>query len=442
MGAQPSCPPLRPSVCSPATARRNFLFVLFDGGGNVAPQLTLARRLVERGHSVRVLTEHVLAAAVADSGARFEGFGRAPNRTDPGEDLIRDWEARTPWGAFAKARDNIVMGPAAAYAADTRAALEREPVDALVSDYLLFGAPIAAEALGVPTAVIVHHIYILPEPGKPAPGPGFLPSEGRAARVRDRLINRAFLALFNRGLDAVNGARREQGVRPLGHVLDQLDHLDLIMVLTSESFDFPAEGRPAHVRYVGPVLADPDWVEPWQVPWPDDHRPLVIVSFSTTYMAQERLLARTIGALGGLDAHVLVTTGRNIDPAGLPAPSNTVVVRSAPHAELFPRAAAVVTHAGMGTVTRALTSGVPLVCLPMGRDQPDVSARVVHAGAGLRLFPIARPAAILRAVERVINEPPFRAAAQRVGAQLVADAELAMGVAELEALAERSERLA
>ena len=29
---------------------REFLFVLWAGGGNVPPQLTLAGRLVERGH--------------------------------------------------------------------------------------------------------------------------------------------------------------------------------------------------------------------------------------------------------------------------------------------------------------------------------------------------------------------------------------------------------
>ena len=47
----------------------------------------------------------------------------------------------------------------------------------------------------------------------------------------------------------------------------------------------------------------------------------------------------------------------------------------------------------MGTVTRALAAGVPLVCMPMGRDQPDVAARVIHAGAGLRLRPGSRPRA-------------------------------------------------
>ena len=34
----------------PSFAPRRFLFVLWEGGGNVAPQLGLASGLVERGH--------------------------------------------------------------------------------------------------------------------------------------------------------------------------------------------------------------------------------------------------------------------------------------------------------------------------------------------------------------------------------------------------------
>ena len=413
------------------------MFALWDGGGNVAQQLTVARRLADRGHSVRVLTEDRLTHAVTEAGCRFEPFVRAPNRSDPDEDLIRDWEARTPLGAFARARDNIVMGPAAAYAADTRAALNREPVDVLVSDYMLLGVPVAGEAAGVPTAAIVHHIYIFPEPGKPAPGPGFLPSDRAIARVRDRLVSRLFLAFFNRGLGAVNGARSEQGLAPLAHVLEQLDHVDLVLILASESFDFLGTDRPSHIRYAGPVLADPAWVEPWRSPWSDDDRPLVAVSFSSTYMRQERVLGRTIKALGELPVRGLVTTGPAVDPQSLSTPSNVVAVRSAPHAEIFPQAAVVVTHAGMGTVTRALTSGVPLLCLPMGRDQLDIAARVVHAGAGLRLRPGASPRAIAGGVERLLGDPSFRAAAGRVGAQMRADAAEDRAVIELEALAGR-----
>jgi MGT family glycosyltransferase len=415
---------------------RRFLFVLWDGGGNVPPQLGLATGLVERGHDVRVLTEDCLAADVTAAGCRFEPFVEAPNRASRTEDLVRDSEARTPLGAFARARDRVVMGPAAAYADDTLAALEREAVDALASDYLLFGPPIAAQRTGVPTALLVHNVYIVPEPGKPAPGPGFLPARGLLGRVRDLVVSRALVALFNRGLPAVNLARTEYGLPPLRNALEQFDYVELILVLTSESFDLHGDSHPQHLRYVGSTLADPRWVDDWRSPWrEDDGRPLVIVSLSSTYMAQEHILARAIDGLGRLDARVLVTTGPAIDPASFRAPGNTTVVRSAPHAQLFPETAVVVTHAGMGTVTRALAAGVPLVCVPMGRDQLDVAARVVYHGAGVRLRPSAKPDAIRAAVERVIGEPSFRTAAERIGVSISADAAAQRGLAELETLA-------
>ena len=415
---------------------RRFLFVLWEGGGNVPPQLGLAKGLVERGHDVRVLTEDCLAADVAAAGCRFEPFVAAPNRASRDEDLVCDSLARTPLGAFARARDRVMMGPAAAYARDTRTALEREPVDALACDYLLFGPPIAAERAGVPTAALVHNVYLVPEPGKPAPGPGFAPARGPLGRARDIVVSRGFLALFNRGLPAVNRARTEQGLPPLRHVADHLDHVDRVLVLTSEVLDFHGHSHPPHLRYVGATLADPAWIDEWHSPWPaTDTRPLLIVSLSSTYMAQERVLKHAVEGLGRFDARVLVTTGPAIDPESLPRAGNTTVTRSAPHAKLFPDAAVVVTHAGMGTVTRALAAGVPLVCLPMGRDQLDVAARVAHAGAGLRLRPSAKPATIAAAAERVISEPGFRIAAQRIGAQIVADAAAHRGLAELETFA-------
>ena len=410
--------------------------MFWEGGGNVPVQLALAKGLVERGHEVRVLTEDCLAADVAAAGCRFEPFVEAPNRATRTEDLVRDSEARTPLGAFVRARDRVVMGPAAAYARDTRAALEREAVDAMASDYMLFGPPIAAERAGVPTALLVHNVYIVPEPGKPAAGPGFMPARGVLGRTRDRAVSHAFLALFNRGLPPVNRARKEQGLPPMRNVLEHFDRTQRVLVLTSESFDFHGYSHPQHLRYVGSTLTDPPWVEDWRSPWDeDDSRPLVIVSFSSTYIAQGRALARAIEGLSRVDARVLVTTGPAIDPASFHPAANTTVVRSAPHAQLLPETAVVVTHAGMGTVTRALAAGVPLVCIPMGRDQHDVAARVVYHGAGVRLRPSAKPDAIRAAVERLIHEPSFRTAAARLGANITADAAAQRGLAELEALA-------
>lgn len=59
-----------------------------------------------------------------------------------------------------------------------------------------------------------------------------------------------------------------------------------------------------------------------------------------------------------------------------------------------------------------------MLCLPMGRDQDDTAARVVHAGAGIRLKPHASPATIARGVARLLNEASFRQGAVRLRAAI------------------------
>ena len=127
------------------------------------------------------------------------------------------------------------------------------------------------------------------------------------------------------------------------------------------------------------------------------------------------MLQRIITALGTLHVRGLVTLGPAMAGERFDVPANVVAVPSAPHARVFPHAAAVVTHAGHGTVMRALVHGVPLLCLPMGRDQDDNAARVFARGVGLRLRPSAKPPRIAAAIQRLLDEPGFRVQAERLG---------------------------
>src|SRR6185312_17370469 len=79
------------------------------------------------------------------------------------------------------------------------------------------------------------------------------------------------------------------------------------------------------------------------------------------------------------------------------------------------RASAAVTHGGSGSVVGALAHGVPLVVLPLGADQPDNAERVRALGAGVVLdAATASPARIAEAVRAVLEEPAYRAAAERL----------------------------
>ena len=106
-----------------------FLIALAGGGGNIPPTLSVACALLGRGHEVRVITDPVLEPEVRAAGADFVSWSSAPHRfdLDPSSDLARDWEARTPMGSLARARDGYFCGPARGFADDVRAALKRRP---------------------------------------------------------------------------------------------------------------------------------------------------------------------------------------------------------------------------------------------------------------------------------------------------------------------------
>jgi len=78
------------------------------------------------------------------------------------------------------------------------------------------------------------------------------------------------------------------------------------------------------------------------------------------------------------------------------------------HDLLMPHMAAVVSHGGLGTITAALAAGVPLVCIPESRDQPDNAKRVVASGVGRAVAKDAPPAEIAAAIEGVLTDPAVR----------------------------------
>ena len=429
-----------------AVEPRRFLFVLWDGGGNVPPQLTIARRLVERGHEVRILAPRVLEQRIGAAGCAFVPYIRAPEHdsTSPRHDILQDWEPRTSFGAGARVRDRLMAEPALAFARDLLDALEKEPADIAVIDYLLLGAYIGAERAAIPTAALIHHIYPLPDPAIPPFGQGFQLANGTLGRLRDALFRRVFAQFYGAALPPMNEARRQLGLPPFSSIFDLFNQPDRVLVLSSRAFDFPAAALPGNVRYVGAQLDDRTPATAWESPWDaDDLRPLVVVSASTTFQQQRDLLRRVIQALAGMPVRALVTVGPALDVEAFPQHPNVVLRPYVPHRQVVPQADLVITHGGHGTVMTALSNGVPVLCLPMGRDQADIAARAVWRGAGLSLSSRSKPAAIRQTVTRMLADQRFRAGARRTADEISrADGESSV-IEELETLYDpaRSARL-
>jgi MGT family glycosyltransferase len=418
--------------------RHSFLFTHWEGGGNTPPVFALVRRLLARGHRVHVLSDICHRPEVEALGASFGAWTGVPPRPDKSaqHDPLRDYEAKSPIDLLGRLRDKLFVGPAGAQARDVLDALKHVDADAVVTSEMQLGAMAAAESAHLPCAVLSPNIYLLPRSGAPPFGPGFQPLGGPIGAVRDWIVRTTLIKVFAKGTAQYNTVRHDLGLPPLSHPLDQFARVTRHLVMTSPAFDFAPDAVPAHVVYTGPVLDDPDWAEPWRSPWPaTDARPLVLVGFSTTFQDQVEVLGRVIAALGALPVRAVVTVGPGLGTASFPEAPNVHVCASAPHSAILRQASLTITHAGHGTVMRALAAGVPLVCLPMGRDQNDNAARVVARGAGVRLKPNAKVAAIQKAVRTVLDSSRYRANAQALGRQIVDDAARSPAISILEEVA-------
>ena len=324
--------------------------------------------------------------------------------------LIAAMEGHNPLRAFRALKDFAGKEMTRRYAGDVVATIREFPVDAVLADGLP-GLLIGAQSTGLPTAALLAQTYLRPTPGLPMMGTGWSPGPGVLRRARDTLAPWTASWLLNRTLPRLNAVVASYGQPPLRDVFELFDRCSKVLVMTSPSFDFVAPRLPANVRYVGPQLDDPGWAAAeWHSQGTD---PLVLVATSSIFQHQVGLLQRIALALGQLPVRGLMTTGTAVDPAEIEAPPNVDVVQAAPHSRILPEASVVITHAGHGTMIKALAAGVPLVCIPMGRDQKDNTVRALRHGAGVRLSAKSTPDKIAAAVADLLDDPHYAAAARQ-----------------------------
>jgi len=179
--------------------------------------------------------------------------------------------------------------------------------------------------------------------------------------------------------------------------------------LLPHCFEYPREW-PENVRLVGPALWEPPGPEPeWLAA---EQRPIVLVTASTEFQDDAKLIESALEAFAGQSYAIVATTAAH-DPGDFDIPPNARVERYLPHGPILRRAAAVISHGGMGTTQKALAAGVPVCAVPFMRDQFEVARRVEHCGGGTLLAARRlRPDRLRGAVEQAME---CRAGAERVG---------------------------
>jgi len=375
------------------------------GSGHVYPPIATAIALQERGHDVSVRTE-------SGSVETIDRLGVSAAPIDPRvEGLpLEDWRTRTSIGALVSACDTFAKR-ARHEVPYLQAAIEAERPDLIWVDTNAWGATLVAEASGLPWAHYMPHPHPGPARGVPAFGPGFAPSTSRLARLRDTTMTALKPLAFRSFMRSHNRHRAALGLPALDGIEDHYLVAPLLIQFSAEPFEYSREW-PANVRLVGPALWEPPGPEPeWLVA---EERPIILVTASTEFQDDAKLIRGALEAFADQPYAVIATSAAH-DPGDFDVPTNARVERHLPHRPILRRAAAVISHGGMGTTQKALAAGVPVCVVPFIRDQFEVARRTEHCGAGT-LLPAKRlrPDRLLSAVEGAI--------ACRKGAERVRDA--------------------
>jgi UDP:flavonoid glycosyltransferase YjiC (YdhE family) len=354
--------------------------VTWVGGGNTSPMLELGRRLAASGHKVSVCGPEILQDSVDGIGAQL---------VPPDRVTYPDVTAAQQ-GSEQSALDEMMFGLEPARSIATT--LDETRTDVAVVDCMQFGALLAASAAGIPTVPFLHTRY------------GFFTEPPFAPFIDDwigpplAMIREAF------GLSVLDShrsiARQIWEGAPVAVSM-------LPPVLESELSE-PV----ANVVHAGPLFS--------RIPQPSRPpaaRPKILVSFSTTMMDQSEVLSRVLNALGSLEVDGLLTLGGVAIDLPTPPENVDVVPWLDPFDEL-PTTSLVVTHAGMGTVLATLAHGIPLLTLPMGRDQDGNAARVEEIGAGHVLPVDASSETIAELTTEMLGQGEFSQAARRVALEI------------------------
>jgi len=343
--------------------------------GHLNPMMGPLLELAARGAEVHVRTLASEVPAVRDAGLACEPVNprieaiemddhNAKSQIAAGERAFKVWARRA----------RVEVG-------DFEAAIADVSPDLALIDTTTYGAKAVAERERLPWAESRPFLLEEPAPGVPPFGFGLRPMSGPFGRLRHAALARLSARFDAKArLPTVNAGLLAAGLAPCATIAEARHRAELTLYFTAEPFEYRRK-MPAGVLMVGAGSWDPPSALSVQVP--DDERPLALVTCSSEFQDDGEIAAAALNGLGGEWRLVVTTAG--VDPAALPAAGDAIVERFLPHRPLLERASAVVCHGGMGITQKALSCGVPVCVVPWARDQLDVAAHVLEAGAGTKL---------------------------------------------------------
>jgi len=405
------------------------LFTSWPFEGHVFPLLSMALAERERGGEVAFYTSRRWQATLAEQAVTLFPFDRVDGVWERVHERERATNGRRQ--SLRVSRDAFrqwLVESIPAQVADLHEVIDRWRPDVIVTDGSMWGPSLVlGEALPIPVVFASTLLYALvPGAANPLPGLRLAPPRSAPARVAAQGCSRVVDWLARGTRARLDELRAGYGLGPLGSSVNAfMGGQPLYLIGSVPELDLLRTDLPSTVHYVGPLVWHPA-ESPETIGWLarlPTARPWVHVTEGTSHYQEPFVLRAAARGLAGAPVEAILTTGRDRAPEalGLAASPNVHTTRWLSHSELVPRCAAVVTTGGAQTVVAALRAGVPLVIVPTGWDKPANAMRAARAGVAL-VLPARRctPERLRAAVERVLGDPAYGAAARRLADRLAA----------------------
>jgi UDP:flavonoid glycosyltransferase YjiC (YdhE family) len=396
---------------------RHFGVLSFTGTGHLNPLITLSQELRNRGHKVTFFERAKIRDRVLGAGLDFVSIAALPRakQNPPGSDShgIRHEIAMLRFNLLRITRE------IEHYLAETSAALAGAGVDALLINEIALTGPTVAQLLGLPyfliSTSVPHHFGW----ASSSWFTGYRYSPTALSWLQGWFFELSALHMRGPVRRTLNRFRRTAGLGPMRKIAGEYPCLAHITQLP-ECLDLPRRPPTGNFYYTGPWLSN-DARMKVDFPWERlDGRPIAYVTMGTTRNSQSAILRMIADACRDLDAQLVISLGNRFDPDQFTdLPGRPIVTRFAPQLELLKRAAIAITHGGPNTAFEALMEGRPIVAIPLAYDQPAIAKRLKRLGVA-EVLPVMRLSTdrIRRAVTKVLGDPHYREAAERVQSEM------------------------
>jgi rhamnosyltransferase subunit B len=402
-------------------AMSRFLFSTLGSLGDVHPYIAVARALIAQGHEAVIATSEDHRKVIKGAGVEFCAmYPVMTNKEDYRALVARLFDVRR--GPEHLIRSIVMPHLRASYARLFEAS---KGAHVLVSHPLALALPLVAEKLEIPRiASVLSPMLFLS-----AYDPPVIPEAPWLHKMRflGSGLHRFLFRLAKHKIGSWEGPlrdfRRELGLAPARHSAMFEGHVSklLNLALFDPQLAKPQPDWPQNTLICGSALfdglvPDPADIDDLEKFLAADDAPIVFALGSSAVWIAGDFWDAAVAATLKLGRRAILLTGPHM-PETLP---DTVRAYSyLPYSKVFPRAAAVVHQAGIGTLSHALRAGQPQLIVPLAFDQPDNAARACSLGLG-RTLPFRKVTAgrLVSEISALLGASGYACAARRVAAEL------------------------